>query len=97
MRSVTNKMLVSLVGVALAAPFFAIALIVGARVVALAQNAQDDLLLIGLAFGGAVVSMINGFGRRTGQADQPQAGNGRIQGEKDASSSHGPSAINLGY
>jgi hypothetical protein len=53
MRSVTNRMLVSLVGVALAAPFFAIAVIVGARVVALAQNAQDELLLVGLAFGGA--------------------------------------------
>ena len=95
MRLITNKMLVSLVGVALAAPFFAIAVIVGARVVALAQNAQDDLLLIGLAFGCAVVSMINGFGRRTGgQAEQ--ATKSRVQGEKDAAA-HQPSVINLGY
>ena len=91
MRSVTNKMLVSLVGVALAAPFFVIAVIVGARVVSLAQSAQDDLLLIGLATGGAVMSMINGFGRRTGQAATC-----RIQKKEDAAS-HAPSVINLGY
>lgn len=94
MRSVTKRMLVSLVGVALAAPFFAIAVIVGARVVALAETAQDDLLLVGLAFGGAAVSMINGFGRRTGEA-------GRIalrqaKAEEDANS-HGVSVANLGY
>ena len=94
MRSVTNRMLVSLVGVALAAPFFAIAVIVGARVVALAQNTQDDLLLVGLAFGGAVMSMINGFGRRTSRAEQ--ASRSRVQVQEDAES-HGPSVINLGY
>lgn len=94
MKAVTNKMLVSLVGVALAAPFFAIAVIVGARVVALAQNAQDDLLLLGLAVGGAVVSVINGFGRRTGRAEE--AAQGRVQTEEDARS-QGPSVINLGY
>ena len=88
-------MLVSLVGVALAAPFFAIAVIVGARAVSLAESAQDDLLLIGLAAGGAVVSMINGFGRRTGQTEQ--AAKSRVQLKEDASSSHAPSVINLGY
>ena len=96
MRSITNRMLVSLVGVALAAPFFAIAVIVGARVVALSQNAQDDLLLVGLAFGGAVMSMINGFGRRTGQAEQASRSSSRVQVQEDADS-HGPSVINLGY
>jgi hypothetical protein len=87
-------MLVSLVGVALAAPFFAIAVIVGARVVALAQNAQDDLLLVGLAAGGALMSMINGFGRRTGQAER--ASRSRVPVQEDAES-HVPGAINLGY
>ena len=94
MRSITNKMLVSLVGVALAAPFFVIALIVGARVVSLAQSAQDDLLLIGLAAGGAVMSMINGFGRRTGQAEQTAKRHVQL---KEGAASHGPSVINLGY
>jgi hypothetical protein len=88
-------MLVSLVGVALAAPFFAIAVIVGARAVSLAESAQDDLLLIGLAAGGAVVSMINGFGRRTGRTEQ--AAKSRVQLKEDAPSSHTPSVINLGY
>ena len=94
MRSMTNKMLVSLVGVALATPFFVIAVIVGARVVSLAESAQDDLLLIGLAAGGAVVSMINGFGRRTGQVEQ--ADKSRAQVKKDAGC-QGSSVINLGY
>jgi hypothetical protein len=96
MRSVTTKMLVSLVGVALAAPFFAIAVIVGARVVALADNTQDDLLLVGLAFGGAVVSMINGFGRRSGSAERRASSSSRADAREDADS-HGASVVNLGY
>jgi hypothetical protein len=68
--------------------------IVGARVLALAQNAQDDLLLVGLATGGAVMSMINGFGRRAGQAEQ--ASRSRVHVQEDAEA-HGPSVINLGY
>lgn len=94
MRSIKTKMLVSLVGVALAAPFFAIAVIVGARVVALAQTAQDDLLLVGLAFGGAAVSMINGFGRRTGEAERIALRH--VKAEEDADS-RVASVVNLGY
>ena len=94
MKSITTKMLVSLVGVALAAPFFAVAVIVGARVLALAVNALDDLLLVGLAFGGAALSVINGFGRRTGEATHTELG--RREAKEDADS-HGASVINLGY
>jgi uncharacterized YccA/Bax inhibitor family protein len=94
MRSVTTKMLVSLVGVALAAPFFAIAVIVGARAIALADNTQDDLLLVGLAFGGAAVSMINGFGRRSGSAELIVSS--RADAREDADS-HRASVVNLGY
>ena len=68
MKAITGKMLISLVGVAVAAPFFLIALVAGARAVELAQNAQDEALLIVLAMSGAVISMINGFGRRTRHA-----------------------------
>ena len=64
MKAVNPRMFISLVGVALVVPFFVIALVVGARAVALAQGAQDDLLLIALAFGGAAFSVINGFGHR---------------------------------
>lgn len=94
MKSITTKMLVSLVGVALAAPFFAVAVIVGARVLALAENAQDDLLLVGLAFGGAALSVINGFGRRTGEASRTEPGRREAKEDADA---HGASVINLGY
>jgi hypothetical protein len=87
-------MLVSLVGVALAAPFFAIAVIVGARAVALSQSAQDDLLLVGLAFGGALMSMINGFGRRTGKAGRRSSVRA---GAKEDAGAHGASVIHLGY
>ena len=66
MKAVNPRMFISLVGVALVVPFFVIALVVGARAVALAQGTQDDLLLIALAFGGAVASVINGFGHRSG-------------------------------
>lgn len=97
MKSVTTRMLVSLVGVALAAPFFAVAVIVGARVVALAQTTQDDLLLVGLAFGGAAVSMINGFGRRTGALSEAQRIALRDAGEAKDAESHGASVVNLGY
>lgn len=97
MRSVTTKMLVSLVGVALAAPFFAIAVIVGARVVALAETAQDDLLMVGLAFGGAAVSMINGFGhRRRGEAERG-ASSGRANAREEDADSRRASVVNLGY
>jgi hypothetical protein len=94
MRSVTNKMLVSLVGVALAAPFFVIAVIVGARAVALAHNAQDDLLLVALAFGGAMVSMINGFGHRSGKAERAAR---RHAKSSEKATTRGSSIINLGY
>ncbi|MBA3765568.1 MAG: hypothetical protein H0W99_01010 [Acidobacteria bacterium] len=66
MKAVNPRIFISLVGVALVVPFFVIALVVGARAVALAQGAQDDLLLIALAFVGAVASVINGFGHRAG-------------------------------
>lgn len=68
MKAITGKMLISLVGVAVAAPFFLIALVAGARAVELAQGAQDEALMIVLAMCGAVISMINGFGRRTQKA-----------------------------
>lgn len=72
MKAVTTKMLLSLVGVVLVAPFFAVALIVGARAVALSQSTQDDLLMMALAFGGAVASIINGLGRRHARARRVQ-------------------------
>ena len=64
MKTVTAKMLVSLIGVLLVAPFFVVALIVGARAVALSHGSSDDLLMVALALGGAAASIVNGMGRR---------------------------------
>jgi hypothetical protein len=96
MKAITCKMLISLIGVAVAAPFFLIALIAGARAVELAQNAQDESLLLVLAFVGAVISMINGFGRRTGK---PTAANPLRATDSDSEEtpSRGASVVNLSY
>jgi hypothetical protein len=94
MRAVTNKMVISLVGIIIAAPFFAVALIAGAHAVRLAQGLQDDVLLVALAAAGAIISMINGFGRRTAKA----AGRGERQSEtRNNGASKGASVITLGY
>jgi hypothetical protein len=95
MKAITGKMLISLIGVAVAAPFFLIALIAGARAVELAQNAQDESLLLVLAFVGAVISLINGFGRRSGKpAGNPLRASDDVREETQ---SRGASVVNLGY
>ena len=91
MKAVTAKMLISLIGILLVAPFFAIALIIGARAVALSQGAQDDLLLIALALGGAAASIVNGMGRR-----EKRASNNPLE-SKEKAYSRSASMIHLGY
>ena len=94
MKVVTARMLISLAGVALVVPFFVVALVVGARAVALAQGAQDDLLLIALAFGGAVASIINGFGRRAKKNGRMTRTIGTLNDQQGPQSVH---MIHLGY
>lgn len=94
MKAVTGRMFISLVGLALVVPFFALALIVAAHVVSLAEGVHDDVLLIALAFGGAVFSIVNGFGRRASKAERPA----RVSvNARERQSSGGASMINLGY
>ncbi len=95
MKPVTGRMFISLIGIALVVPFFVIALVVGARAVALAQGTQDDLLLVALAFGGAVASIVNGFGRRT--AGGPRKERSSTAQAKEQSSPQSASMIHLGY
>lgn len=90
MRAVTSKQLISLVGIAIAAPFFAIAVIAGARAIALVQGLEDDVLIVALATCGAVISMINGFGRRTSKRRE------RVVEARDNVASKGSSVISLG-
>ena len=85
MKAVNAKWLVSLVGILLVAPFFAIALIIGARVVALSHGTKDDLLLAALALGGAAASIINGMGRRTSR-EKESNGSCQIEATSNAHS-----------
>jgi hypothetical protein len=95
MKTITGKMLISLVGLAVATPFFLIALVAGARAIELAQNAQDETLLVMLAFSGAVISMINGFGRRTGKAQRKGiSAEARVNQEAPSGEA---SAVNLSF
>jgi hypothetical protein len=73
MRALTVKTLISLAAVALVAPFFALALVVGARAVSLMHGPQENLLLIALACAGAALSVLNGFGRRSESRAQKNA------------------------
>ncbi|HEX8142474.1 MAG TPA: hypothetical protein VF553_07750 [Pyrinomonadaceae bacterium] len=94
MKTVTARMFISLAGIALVVPFFVVALVVGARAVAFAQGAQDDLLLIALAFGGAVASIINGFGRRAQQSGRKMRSTGTANDQHRSQSAY---MIHLGY
>lgn len=62
MKRLTTQEILSLVGIAIAAPVLALGILVSAQAASVAEN---NLLLFALALGGAVVSGINGFGRRT--------------------------------
>ena len=93
MKAVTAKRLWSISGVAVAASFLSVVLIVCVHIAVLAQGAQNDLFLVTLAFGGAVISAVNGFGRRavkTGRAPQ------RLCEEKQSAVRHDSSVIHLG-
>jgi len=62
MKAITTKEFVSLAAIAIIAPLFALALIGSLRVMVAAGH---EFLLLTLTLCGAVVSGINGFGRRT--------------------------------
>jgi hypothetical protein len=62
MKAITTKEFASLVIIAITAPLFALALVGGIRAMYASGN---EFLLLALTLCGAVVSGINGFGRRT--------------------------------
>ena len=74
-NKLTTQEIVSLVVIAVAAPVLALAFVVSVRAIALAEN---DLLLFSLTLCGALVSGINGFGRRTIKA-RVRSGDSRIE------------------
>ncbi len=62
MKRLTTQEVLSLVGIAILTPILALGILVSARASAVAEH---DLLLFVMALCGAVVSGVNGFGRRT--------------------------------
>ena len=62
MKAITTKEFASLVIIAITAPLFALALVGGIRAMYASGN---EFLLLALTLCGAVVSGVNGFGRRT--------------------------------
>ena len=81
MKAITTKEFVSLVVIAITAPLFALALVAGARAMFAAVN---DVQLVALTLCGAVVSGINGFGRRTVKVDTGSRGGRRGPQQKVA-------------
>jgi hypothetical protein len=73
MKAINTRRIILLAAIAFAAPFLSVTLIVGARANALTHGAQEDLLMIALAFCGAVASILNGFGLRSGKAQRRSA------------------------
>lgn len=94
MKAVTTKMLVSLIGILLVAPFFAVALMVGARAVALSHGTGDDLLLVAFALGGAAAGILNGMGRHAARGKSADDDN---RAAAKAKRTRAASMINLGY
>lgn len=74
MKAITTKESVSLAAIAIIAPLFALALVGGLRATVAAGH---EFLLLALTLCGAVVSGINGFGRRTARDASDSRGSRR--------------------
>jgi hypothetical protein len=66
MKALTTKEVVSLAVIAITAPVLALGVVLAARAMVAAEN---ELMLLTLTLCGAVVSGLNGFGRRTVRAE----------------------------
>ncbi len=73
MKAVNAKTILSTACAVAILPLFALAVITGAHANDLAQSGLDDLLLVGLAMGGAIASLVNGFGRRSARTYRARA------------------------
>ena len=59
MKSVNRKVLMTLIGVVLAAPFLAISSVVGVHAAALAENVRVDMFCVVLAFASVAVRILD--------------------------------------
>lgn len=68
MKSISTKMLISVFGAIIAIPFFAIAIVVGAHAISLAQNSTNSVLLLCISCFAVAISVVNGIGRNRASA-----------------------------
>ena len=94
MKTVNRKMLLSLLGIAVATPFLVIALVVGARATALADSLQGDLLVVVLALASLVASIGEGRFVLKREAVPARRGNTESDGETDL---RGATQLHPGY
>jgi hypothetical protein len=59
MKSVNRKVLMTLIGLVLAAPFLAISSVVGVHAAALAENVRVDMFCLGLALASVAVKILD--------------------------------------
>jgi len=74
MKSVNRKVLMTLIGVAIATPFLVIASLVGVHVTALAENVRTDIFFIVLALASVAIRILDGFFAATGRTEQAERG-----------------------
>lgn len=94
MKTVNRKMLLSLLGIAVATPFLIIALILGARVSALGGSLQGDLLLVVMALASLVASFGEGRLVLKREIVPARRDHAESEGETDP---RGASQLNPGY
>ena len=90
MRTVNRKVIVSLLGIAIATPFLVIALVAGFRAIALANGLQGGSLVVVLALASVVASLGEG---RMGLTPARRA---RVKAESETDRT-GLSTLNHGY
>jgi len=74
MKSVNRKVLMTLIGVAIATPFLVAASLVGVHVAALADNVRIDMFFIVLALASVAVRILDGHFAATGRTEQAERG-----------------------
>ena len=94
MKSVNRKVLMALLGVAIAAPFLVIAIAVGFQIASVAHNTRADLFCVCLALGSVAVRIADGHFALTGRTER--ADQGYVK-PKDNTDLRGVSTISPGY
>jgi hypothetical protein len=93
MKSVNRKVLLTLFGVMLAAPFLVIASVVGVHIAALANNVRADMFCVGLALVSVAVRIVDGHVALRGRTEPANSG----YVKQDNTHLRGASTISLSY